>query len=418
MGVGDHAGEQSQLHDVKASRDFYTAGRDLTVNHIHKGRSVTIFLVCAFVVAGTFAAIFYPRGTLSHASAHLPVSASASASRSSTPSRPAVHSPTASAAASHSPHPSAAPTALALPETLDFSHSTIATGLHSNGTDDVFGIDRQGQVIHSVMGSTTGNWGPWTPFGPEGTADAITVAADSNKLLHVMVVMDDDAIQERSEEALNQWGSWQLFAPAGTAKVLALGRDLVGNLEVWAVTPGGQLIRRTQVVPGGDSWTNWTTVVLAGTAQSVAVTQQIAGYLQVIAVMADGSVEWAGEQQTGWSPWSQLGPPGTAVAATIGQYANGALDVFALNSDGTISDKYQYDRPGYPWSDWVPNFQPCCTAASINVDAQYQQRLAVLALGTDHTIRIVFEETVNGPWTGGWKVFGPPGGFGVGSPSP
>jgi hypothetical protein len=337
--------------------------------------------------------------------------------------RTSARPPAASHSSTHSRTNLASPTAAAAPPaalsgSLEFSHLTIAAGLHSNGAYDVFGLDPQGHVIHSVMGSTTGNWGPWTPFGPDGTAQAITVAAGSNQLLHVMAVLADGSIEERSEKALNQWGDWQPFAPTGTAKVLALGQDRYGDLEAFAVTPGGQLISRKQLSPGGSNWSGWEHVNLPGTVQSVAATQKIDGYLDVMAVTTDGSVEWEDEDQTGWRPWVLFGPPGTAVQVSIGQNADGLEDVFALTPAGTISSKYQEDDPGHPWSAWQPDFGPSCAAASVNVGAQDQQRLAVLAICTDGTMHDVFEPQPNAPWIGGWKVFGPAGGFGVGSPSP
>jgi hypothetical protein len=361
------------------------------------------------LVVGAVSAFYLGWGTFARPSA-------SAVSRSATPSRTTPASPTATASARHS-HQKPASAAPRPSGPLSTSHSTIAAGLHSNGTYDVFGIDTQGHVIHSVMGSTTGNWGPWTGFGPEGTAVAITAATDSNQLLHVIVVMTDGSIQERSEETLDQWGNWQLFAPAGTAKDLALGQDRYGHLNAFAVTPGGQLITRKQLTPGGSSWSGWTRVNLPGTVQSVAATRKVDGYLDVMAVLRDGSVEWEDEDETGFRPWVELGPPGTAVEVSIGQNADGMDDVFALTASGTISSTYQQNDSGHPWSAWVPDFEPCCTAVSVNVGAEYGQRLAVLALGTDGTMRFVFQNPAGGPWAGGWKIFGPAGGFGVGSAS-
>ena len=122
-------------------------------------------------------------------------------------------------------------------------------------------------------------------------------------------------------------------------------------------------------------------------------------------------------------PWVQLGPPGTAVEASISQNANGMDDVFAVTPNSTISNIYQdnlnvpLDSASQSWSAWTPNFEPCCTAASVNVGSQYEQRLAVLVLNTDGTIRFVFQSQADGPWTGEWKTFGPPGGFAIGPPS-
>lgn len=319
--------------------------------------------------------------------------------------------------------PQAAPAAAAPPGPLGVSHSTIATALHSDGAYDVFGIDTRSGVIHSVMGSTTGDWGPWTAFGPYGTAVAITAAADSGQLVHVMVVMANGSIQQRSEETPGQWGNWQPFAPAGTAKVLALGLDHYGQLNAFAVSPGGQLISRKQLAAGSNGWSDWTPVALSGQAQSVAATRKADGYLDVLAVMKNGAVEWADENRTGFRPWVQLGPPGTAVEASISQNADGMDDIFAVTPSRTISNIYQdnlnvpLDSASQSWSAWTPNFEPCCTAASVNVGSQYGQRLAVLVLNTDGTIRFVFQNPADGPWTGGWRTFGPPGGFAMESPS-
>lgn len=321
------------------------------------------------------------------------------------------------------PPPQAAPATAAPPGPLGVSYSTIATALHSNGAYDVFGIDTRGGVIHSVMGNTTGDWGPWTAFGPDGTAVAITAAADSGQLVHVIVVMANGSIQQRSEETPGQWGNWQPFAPAGTAKVLALGLDHSGQLNAFAVSPGGQLISRKQLAAGSSGWSDWTPVALSGQVQSVAATRKADGYLDVLAVMKNGAVEWADENRAGFRPWVQLGPPGTAVEASISQNANGMDDVFAVTPNSTISNIYQdnlnvpLDSASQSWSAWTPNFEPCCTAASVNVGSQYEQRLAVLVLNTDGTIRFVFQSQADGPWTGEWKTFGPPAGFAVGPPS-
>jgi hypothetical protein len=296
------------------------------------------------------------------------------------------------------------------------SHSTVAMGVHSNSTGEFFGLDGKGHGIFSEQ-AVGGHWGPWASFGPEGSAKAITVAADSSKLLHVMVVMTDGSIQEQSEYALNQWGAWQLFAPASTAKVLALGQDRLGDLEAYAVTPGGHLISRKQLAPGG-SWTGWATVNLPGIVQSVAATRKVDGYLDVMAVLRDGSVEWEDEDETGFRPWVKLGPPGTAVELSMGQNAGGGLTVYALTPDGTISNKSQQNDPGYPWSAWGPVPGLPCAAASVNVTAVYQQQLFVAAICADGTMRYLREAEPNGNWVGGWDVFGPAGEFGVDSSAP
>jgi hypothetical protein len=327
--------------------------------------------------------------------------------------------PPATARSRAVPAPSAgtagpAPAALTGPP--EFSHSTIAAGLHANGAADTFGLDPQGQVIHSEMAGATGDWGLWTAFGPHGTGVAVAVAPDSSHLLHVMVVMADGSIQERSEVALNQWGNWQVFAPAGTARVLGLGQDRDGYLEAFAVTPGGHLISRRELNPGGSTWSGWEPADLPGTVRSVAVTQKIDGYLDVMAVMADGSVEWEDEDRTGWRPWILFGPAGTASEVTIGENADSTGVVFALTPGGTVAVRYQENASGRPWGAWEPAFGPSCTATSVNVAAQDHQRLAVLAHCADGSVHDVFEPAPDAPWIGGWKVFGPPGGFGVDPP--
>jgi hypothetical protein len=299
----------------------------------------------------------------------------------------------------------------------------IATALHVNGAYDVFGIDTHGHVIHSMMGSTAGDWGPWTAFGPAGTAVAIASATDSGQLLDIMVVMADGSIQQRSEETPGQWGDWQAFAPAGTAKVVALGLDHSGQLNAFAVSPGGQLISRKQLAAGSSDWSDWTPVAVPGPVQSVAATRKADGYLDVLAVMSNGAVEWEDEDHVGYRPWGQIGPPGTAVEASISQDADGMDDVFVVTPDRTISNLNQ-DNLNVPpgsasqsWSTWTPNFEPCCTAVSVNVGSEYGGRLSVLVLNADGTMRFVAQNPVGGPWTGGWKTFGPLGAFAAGSPS-
>jgi hypothetical protein len=298
---------------------------------------------------------------------------------------------------------------------LSISHSTITAALHSNGTYDVFGIDKAGQVIHSVMGTTTGSWGPWAAFGPAGASPgvAIAAAADSDQMLHVLAVLADGSIEQRSEQSLDQWGNWQDFAPAGTAKAIALGLDHDNLLNAFAVSPAGKLLVRKQAAPGSASWTNWAQQPLSAVAKSVAATRKVDGYLDVLVVMADGAVKWEDEDRTGFRPWVQLGLPGTAVEVSLSENASNADEIFALTANGTISNKYQEATPGHLWSDWVPDFQPCCKADSVYVGAQDGQRLSVLALGTDGTIRFVFQAAAGGPWAGGWKTFGPNEDFGV-----
>ncbi len=313
-------------------------------------------------------------------------------------------------------YPSSGASNAAAATELGGSHLTIATGLHSNGTYDVFGIDKAGQVIHSVMGTTTGDWGPWTEFGPDserdGTVAAIAAAADSDQLLHVMAVMADGSIEQRSELSLDHWGNWESFAPAGTAKAVALGLDRHDLLNVFAVSPSGKLLTRTQAAPDSTSWAGWTQQALDAPVKSVAATRKVDKYLDVLVVLADGAVEWEDENRVGFRPWVQLGPPGTAVQVSLSENPNGTDEAFALTPDGTISNDYQEDASGRPWSGWLPDFQPGRTAESVNVGAQYGQRLSVLVLGTDGTIRFVFQVTAGGPWHGDWKSFGPVRDFG------
>lgn len=205
--------------------------------------------------------------------------------------------------------------------------STIATGLHANGDYGIFAIDRQGHIIHSVT-SPAGDEGPWTMFGLEGTAAAITTASDSGQLLHVMAVMADGSVQQRWEETPGQWGHWQLFAPAGTAVQASIGQS-GGGLTVYALTPGG---------------------TISNTSQEAAYTPQV--------------------------------------------------------------------PTGHLWSAWVPDVQPCCTAASVDVGFDYPRGLTVLAVDTDGTLRSLSQGQPGGPGAGGWKTLGPAGGFGPGSPPP
>src|SRR5262249_19665907 len=148
---------------------------------------------------------------------------------------------------------------------------------------------------------------------------------------------------------------------------------------------------RKQVAPGSGDWSDWAPVNLPGTVRSVAAMRQFDGYLQVMAVMTDGSVEWEGEQQAGWGPWSQLGPPGNGVEVSAGQEANGGLTVYAVTRVGTIINTYQQDTPGLPWTAWesAPSFR--YTATSVGVADLAPQRLSLVAVCTDGTLRYIRE---------------------------
>ncbi len=299
------------------------------------------------------------------------------------------------------------------------SHSSVVTAFHSNGTAVVLGLTSAGTGIFS-NDPVLGQWKSWRPFGPggdragagdvAGTAQAITEATGTVGLDHTMLVMSDGSIQEQSEIREQsatgplKWGTWQVIAPAGTAKVAALGLDRRGDLELYAVTPAGKLITSKQTGPGRGRWSAWTTVSTPGSVQSVTVMRQAAGYLQVMAVMADGSVEWKGEQpDNDWGPWKQIGPPGTAVEVSAGQEAYGGLNVFALTATGSVSNTYQADAAGYPWTLWRPVTNILSAVTSLNVVDAPGQEMIVIAVGADGTLRYERQDQPNGTWEGGWS---------------
>ena len=132
-----------------------------------------------------------------------------------------------------------------------------------------------------------------------------------------------------------------------------LGRNANGVLEVFQVTPGGQLRHRWQKPSNGD-WSSWSSLGNE-VSPGIAVANRADGRMVVFAVDAlSHTLKSICQRETNsvsWSEWTDLGGEIRAPVAA-GQDANGRLEVFAfaLNGD-SVKHLWQTNAAG-EWSSW------------------------------------------------------------------
>ena len=247
---------------------------------------------------------------------------------------------------------------------------TVAVEANLDGRLELFGIN-DGEVWHRWQ-LAVGGWSTWTSLGSIG-ARSITVARNSNGRLEVFVTTADGDVWHVRQTASNatSWLSWSTAfgglgtSPATLFRKVAAETNTDGRVQVLAVTDGGWLWSRTQILTGG--WTDWTEITADNPVllTAVAMSRNADGRLQFYGVDSDRRVFESSQVSVGadaWSPWVALDDGRTRMThVTARLNMSGLIEVFGVDNAGKPWHRRQTaanSRNYTAWTDFGGTLRP------------------------------------------------------------
>ena len=252
--------------------------------------------------------------------------------------------------------------------------TSTAVTPHADGRMVMFAVDTLDDVyIRTQLAAGSDTWSSWTRFTT--MLSSFAARTNGNGLIEVFGVRRDGILLHSWQLAPNsdQWSGWEIFElgtrPSHEPSALSVTAALDGTLTLFALDGNGQVWGRTQYIGsngnnGGGSWSPGG--FLDGTMSTIVAQTNGNGLIELFGTNAGGQVlhRWERTHNTGnWAPWetfdavSQFGAS-SITTTTMGP--GGAVVVFyTLAVRGTIRHRYGYVAPngsngGGSWSPWGP----------------------------------------------------------------
>jgi hypothetical protein len=189
-------------------------------------------------------------------------------------------------------------------------------------------------------------------------------------------------------------------------------RNPDGRIEVFALSPSGDLLHTWQTSPSDTdwSWHSWESLG-GGPLASFDVILDSAGLLVVIAIAEDGAMRRL-SRGVGWGDWEAMGIPqfGDGWPA-LSSNEDGHLQVFAINAGSKSVVSACQDKPGTDnWGELYQLIDPADTPVQgdLTVAINGDKRLELFATCADDGGNLLhaWQNEINGSWTNGWSSLG------------
>jgi hypothetical protein len=151
---------------------------------------------------------------------------------------------------------------------------------YANGQMELFGIDVNGQAVHSWQSGS--GWSPWYGLGG-GKVLALDVGQDADGMPELFAIRADHSVETIKHAYLNDWGkAWTNLG--GWVSSISVGTNQDGRLEVFGVGSDRSLYAIAQMAPR-DNWAESTWFKMAGTFKDgLAVNHEKDGRLAVFGI--------------------------------------------------------------------------------------------------------------------------------------
>ena len=212
----------------------------------------------------------------------------------------------------------------------------VVVGTNADGRLEVFALSAGDGTCYHIYQTAPGSWdkATWAPLGGGPVNGALAVALDGSGRLQLFA-LDVNGLLTHSLQG-NPWSEWGSLG-FGPFSAFQVGTDPDGVLVAFAVDAGGALWYLRQSRPG-TSWNGAQAGTIgAGLYADLTVGRDASMSLVVLAPRADDGVVTFALQSEGWSRWRSL--EGGAVAGRRFSHPRaasgpGRLSLFALDQDG------------------------------------------------------------------------------------
>jgi hypothetical protein len=170
---------------------------------------------------------------------------------------------------------------------------------YGNGQMELFGIDMNGQAVHSWQ--TASGWSPWYGLGG-GKVLAIDVGRDADGMPELFAIRADHAVETIKHAYLNDWGkAWTNLG--GWVSSISVGTNSDGRLQVFGVGSDHSLYTISQMAKK-DDWAESVWFKLGGTFKDgLAASREADGRLEIFGIGAANDL-WAYRQTIPSGSWN------------------------------------------------------------------------------------------------------------------
>jgi subtilisin family serine protease len=195
---------------------------------------------------------------------------------------------------------------------LDGSLMSVSMARNKDGTLEMFGANRQGQIFYQKQNSPGSmTWGARTQLGFGSTGVSVAAAPDVNGFVNIFIADSHGNIWKTAQSSLSTdtWPAPAMLTDPNSRAMTAIAaaRDSDGRIELMG-TDGAVAWHRAQAAPGSAGWQPWTAFG-AATVMHIAAAAGGDGRVEVIGVDNQGNVLQSMQSAVGsatYSGWAQI----------------------------------------------------------------------------------------------------------------
>ncbi len=230
-----------------------------------------------------------------------------------------------------------------------------------DGHVEVFALDQVGAVWHRYWDLGTSAWTTWSSMGGTFVSTPTAIIRGDNNAELFSTDSTGQAWHNESGPYPGGWSGFRLLSvetadagPTGDAGAMPIASRPVpvrwpdGHVEVFAVTPGGDLVSSSRTT----SWSPFSTIASGVRGEPSVVISS--GAPEVFVRDAQNAVMHTSSTMTGWQPLTPLLTQTSSVDPWAWQWMDGTVEVFAAHDDGQGDATLSHVRrdPSGTWGSW------------------------------------------------------------------
>jgi hypothetical protein len=276
--------------------------------------------------------------------------------------------------------------------------SLIAVGRDGNGVSVAFADSPGLKRVPVQPGSPGGDFVAGEPWDTPDTTFGLAAGNDADGR---PVLAEFDGYGNLSVWYRTVGAAFRFIELDGKVSSVALASHANGRLALFATTPAGRIVYRSQTAANSDrSWSGWSE--LPGELRDITAKTNANGRIELFGVNRDGAIFHATQtaaNSNAWSPWEQF--PGALFSITAALNQDGKLEVFGVNKAGELYHQKQTAPGGPTWTGWSRIFNP--PMSRVSAETAPDGRIVIVGRRSNGTIGFDWQPVPNAPGlTGSW----------------